>query len=427
MNLSGTKKAPPANVVLPHYAFGAFAFFVLTVLMLFFSEAFTGHYFNPKLLAITHVAALGWICMIIFGALYQLLPVILLAELFSNAIARITFYLFGAGIILLCVSFANFWVGLPLQLASLLLLIAAILFAINVFFTAKKSNEINTEAEFILTSALWLLVVVIIGVLMTFNFTYPFLPADHLIYMKLHSHIGFAGWFMLLIMGVGSKLIPMFLLSSEVNTKKLKISYYFVNAALLGFFIDALFLKSTDRAIIYFLTAITGTLFFVSYLYDAYRKRARRNLDAGMKHTVFAFLFVSIPVLSGIIVQSGIMDTHASSMQISIVYAVSVLLGFISFLIMGQTFKTLPFIVWLHRYKSLNGKTKTPLPRDLFSEKLLQWQFVSFVIAYPILQTGILMKQTIIIKIACSLLLITSVLYNINVFKILFHSNKIKA
>ena len=87
-----TQKAPPANIVLPHYAFAAVAFLVLFILLFFSADSFIGHYFNPKLLTITHIAALGWGTMIIFGSLYQLLPVILNSSLFSNLLAQITFY-----------------------------------------------------------------------------------------------------------------------------------------------------------------------------------------------------------------------------------------------------------------------------------------------------------------------------------------------
>src|ERR1035437_8623940 len=96
-----TQKAPPANIVLPHYAFASISFFVLTVLLFFSADSFIGHYFNPKLLTLTHIAVLGWGTMIIFGSLYQLLPVILNSSLFSNRLAQITFYFWGLGLILL--------------------------------------------------------------------------------------------------------------------------------------------------------------------------------------------------------------------------------------------------------------------------------------------------------------------------------------
>ena len=75
-----------------------------------------------------------------------------------------------------------------------------------------KAEKSNIQAEFIITAALWFWVTVTIGVLMAFNLTYVFLPQEHLFYLKIHAHIGIAGWFLLLIMGAGSKLLPMFLL-----------------------------------------------------------------------------------------------------------------------------------------------------------------------------------------------------------------------
>src|ERR1035437_1791111 len=92
-----TQKAPPANIVLPHYAFASIAFLVLTVLLFFSADSFIGHYFNPKLLTLTHIVVLGWVTMIIFGSLYQLLPVILNSQLFSNLLAHITFCFWGLG------------------------------------------------------------------------------------------------------------------------------------------------------------------------------------------------------------------------------------------------------------------------------------------------------------------------------------------
>lgn len=424
MLASGTKKAPPANVVLPHYAFGALSFFVLSILMFISAAAFTGHYFSPELLAITHLAVLGWICMIIFGALYQLLPVILLSELFSDTLARVAFGLFAIGVILLAYAFWSFSVGVPLQVASVLLLMAVVLFCINIYLTAKKAVEVKTEGEFILTSAIWLLVAVVIGVLMVFNFTHPFLPTDHLVYLKLHSHIGFGGWFVLLVIGVSSKLIPMFLLSSEVSTKKIKRSYYFINAALIGFLADTLIFCSTARASIYFGIAVIGLLFYLSFIYDVYKCRARKNADIGMKHSLLAFLFVFVLIVSGVVVHGNILGNEIYAMRLTLLYGTSVIIGFLSLLILGQTFKTLPFIVWLHKYGKLAGKGKTPLPKDLFSEKIAKLQFVGFVTTYPVLLIGIGIGQIVVIQAACILLILTATLYNVNVFKILLHKTK---
>lgn len=421
-----TQKAPPANIVLPHYAFAAVAFLVLTVLLFLSADSFIGHYFNPKLLTLTHLAVLGWGTMIIFGSLYQLLPVILNSSLFSNLLAQITFYFWGLGLILLAFSFWTFAIGIPIQFASVLLFIAATIFLVNIILTAMKAEKSNIQAEFIVTAALWFWVTVTIGVLMAFNLTYPFLPLEHLFYLKLHAHIGIAGWFLLLIMGAGSKLLPMFLLSSSVNEKKLTLAYYFLNAGITGFLVDSLFFTGISRGIIYLLIALAGIGFFVSFVHEAYKKRARKNLDIGMKQSIYAFLIISVCVILSVLNNVTIFNSAAFAQQITLLFGISVFIGFISLLIMGQTLKILPFIIWLNKYQKLAGKGKTPLPKDLFSEKIAYWQFLSFLVGFLLLLLGVLISTVIFIKIASLLLIAAALLYNFNVFKMLLHKTSVQ-
>jgi len=96
MNQIASQNAPSPKVVIPHYAFGGLTWLAVTLLIVFNPEAFTQHFFNPELLAITHLLVLGWITMIIFGALYQLLPVIMEVKLYSEPFAIASFIMLGA-------------------------------------------------------------------------------------------------------------------------------------------------------------------------------------------------------------------------------------------------------------------------------------------------------------------------------------------
>lgn len=419
-----TSKTPKANTVLPHYIFAALSFCVLCLLLVFSSEALVGHYFHPKLLAITHIAALGWGTMIIFGALYQFLPVILETSLYSERLSKITFFIFGIGIICIAFAFWNFYVGLQLQIAAVLILTAFILFSANIILTAFKVSDWSIEAEFIVTSVFWLLLTGILGLLMVFNFTYPFLPKSHLLFLKIHAHLGIAGWFVLLIMGVGSKLIPMFLLAQNLNKKKLKYAYYLVNLGLIGFCADVFLREDKAWIILYAIIIVAGIISFGTFLFEAFKKRLRKQLDIGLKHSFTAFLSLILPIISAGVICFFSSAENKFILQIYLTYGASIFFGFISSLILGQTFKTLPFIVWLNLHKKQNGKLKTLLPKDLYSEKLVNLQFVLFLLALPVLIGGILLAQFLIIKTGAILLLATAVVYNINVFKILFHSCK---
>lgn len=417
-----TQKSPSPAVVLPYYVCGALFFIVLCFLLLFSTDALIGHYFHPKLLAITHIAALGWGTMIIFGALYQLLPVILETPLYSETLAKVNFLLFTSGVICLAWSFWNFYVGIHIQVAAALLLLSFLLFIFNIVYTAFKAPKWEIEADFIVTSSVWLLLTGLLGTVMAFNFTYPFLNKSHLLFLKIHAHFGIAGWFILLIMGVGSKLIPMFLLSHHLNTKKLNYAYYFVNCGLIGFSADLFFREEKSFLSLYATLIIVGILFFLSFLYEAYKKRLRKQLDIGLQHSFMAFMFLFLPMLTGIIISFNTSLNDKFLLQIYLVYGTSVFFGFISSLIVGQTFKTLPFIVWMHKHNKIVGKQKTALPKDLYSQKIAGFQYITYLFALPTLIIGILFSVPIIIKAGSMLLLATAILYTINVFKIILNS-----
>ena len=77
MNGLKTTNAPHSSVVIPHFVFGGICFLLLAILIILEDTSLLAAYFNTKIIAITHMAVLGWATMIIFGALYQLIPVVL--------------------------------------------------------------------------------------------------------------------------------------------------------------------------------------------------------------------------------------------------------------------------------------------------------------------------------------------------------------
>ncbi|WP_192822842.1 hypothetical protein [Rufibacter sp. LB8] len=420
MPTASLSNSPGKWVVLPHYAFAACAFLTLSVLLLFSTDAFAGHYFHPKLLTLTHVAALGWATMLIFGALYQLLPVVLECRLYSERLAYATFGLLAVGTILLAYCFWFFNLGLLLHVAGCCLLLSFTLFTINVYQTARQAPKWTIEADFVVTSAFWLLLTGILGLLMAVNFTNPFLPQDHLQYLKLHAHMGMAGWFLLLIIGVGSKLIPMFLLSHPTGTRKLNWSYNLINAGLVLFLADQLFYQSPFMPW-YAALVVAGIALFLWHLYDARKLALRKDLDLGMKQTFVALFLLLLPVVLVFLVSSNVGLPPRSLSALYLVYGLSVFLGFVSGLILGQTFKTLPFIVWMHAYEPHVGRCKTPLPKDLYHSRVVQAQNSCYLVGYAVLLAGVLLQAPLVIMAGSVVFAVAALVYTINVFHLLLH------
>lgn len=425
MNGLQTAKAPSSKIIIPHFIAGALSFIVVAVLLAISTPELLTAYYNNKLIAITHITILGWASMMVFGALYQLIPVVYETSLYSEKLAKITFWLFVISVSLLSYSF---WIGSFDELlfyASLLMFGSLLLFIINLHFTYKKTKKPNIQSKFINAGVYWLAATELLGTIIALNFKYHFFSDTHLHYLKIHAHLGLIGWFLLLIIGASSILIPMFMVSHNLNQKKLTYAYYFINIALILTSIDWLFVHTKYFIYLYWMLFTIGIGFYLSYIYDSYKKRLRKRLDVGLKYTMIAISAIILPVLLAIylIIQG---TSTSFSLRISIFYGLSILFGVISTLIFGQTYKTLPFIVWLEKYQEHIGKFKIPLPRELYSEKVAHSQFYFYLIAISLMAIGIILNQSIVLISGNSLLIIVALLNFYNILKMILHKKNLK-
>jgi hypothetical protein len=420
--MSAIKQNPGLyKIVVTHYVAAAFCFLVLSIMMLFSAKAFTGHYFHPHILAITHMAALGWGTMIIFGASYQLIPVVLETDLYSKKLAWISFALFLPGLIALVYSFWIFVPGIHMQCGAVLLLLAVIVFTINVYLTAKKKKKETIQEDFIFSAALCLCLTVALGVALVFNFTLPVFPQDQLHFLKLHAHLGLIGWFLLMLIGVSSKLVPMFLVSSYQNTKLLTYSYYLIVGALLCFLVDSYLFGLSFRTYLIFTIGIAGIACYFIFILKCLRSRLRKHIDLPMLNSLLSFILLKIAALTVPFIIYFHLKNNPATIRFSMIYGEFMLMGWITALILGQTFKTLPFIVWVKHYEHLTGKFKTPMPADLFADNLLKAQTIAYLIFCITFMSGCYWLFMPLIYIGIAALMVTATLYLSNIIIVLFH------
>lgn len=411
-------KAPKELAVIPFYGTAA-VFFLLLCLLLFLSATeLTGHYFNPPILAIVHTAALGWGTMVIFGAAYQLLPVICERELFSNRLAFLSYILLTTGSCGMIWCFWKFDMGWLMIISGALVTCSSYLYAFNLYQTANDSNKSQEQQHFLLLSAFWLCFTTTVGLLLAINLRYTFIPRNHLDILKLHAHAGIAGWFLQLICGVGAKLIPMFLLGKSKKTNLLYAALILQNVGLILFLADGYFNPVSLRMAMYGLLVASGTACWLLYIIDTYKHRARKKVDMLMKHAgissiCLSLAFICIPVV--------LLYTQTKWTSL---YGTLIFLGWITGIILGKTFKTLPFIVWNKRYKNLNGKAKIPMPKDLYRGRLISYQYYLYLGTLLLTCAGIILEHAFLLQITGVLWIIVSLVYGYNVFRIIFHKTR---
>lgn len=411
------------KVVVPFYAYAAISLLTATLLLFFSTDAFTAHYFNPPTLAITHIMALGWGTMIILGAGHQLIPVLVSSDLYSTRLAHISFWLAALGIPLLVYGFFQFRFDALTEAGAILVNGAIVSYVVNLGMSISRAKKENVHAIFMFTASTWLLITTLIGLLLVWNFTRSLLPEDSLHYLGLHAHIGIVGWFLLMVMGVGSRLIPMFLISKYESPKTLWWIYGLLNGGLVLFIVIFFMGKAAGYYLLPVLLIVTALKLFAGYCYKAYKARIRKKVDEQMKISLGSVIMMLLPVIIIVAFLLFMILTGAEN-KLVLSYGFSIFFGWLTAIILGMTFKTLPFIIWNKVFHEQKGIGKTPNPKDLFSEKIFHYMTMAYLLGFILFLPGVLLANTLLLQAGTVLLLTAAVLYNWNVLKMLVFKPK---
>lgn len=415
----GVQQTTTYKVVLPFYVYASVSFLIGCAMLLLHTDIFSQHHFHPHTLALTHIMALGWGTMMILGASHQLLPVLIEGKLYSDVLAYLTFIFTAIGIPFLIAGFYVFDVGWTLQLGAVMVNLGILFYVINVFRSTRNSIKANIHTWFMVTASIWLFSATFFGMLLVFNFTLSLLPENSLAYLSIHAHMGIVGWFLMLVMGVGSRLIPMFLISKYVNDKILWVIYFLVNISLINLIVIKLIGLSSGFYHIPILTAFLSIVMFGNYCRNAHKVRIRKSLDEQMKVSLISVVQMVVPLV--VLIIAILLLPFENFSDIGLLYGFCVFFGWITAIILGMTFKTLPFIVWNKAYQKSGFKGKLPAPKDLFSEKVFNRMTIFYIAGFSLLVIGIILSYQILIKSGAVAMLIAAILYVYNTTQILLH------
>ncbi len=201
------------------------------------------YHYTPHLIAITHLFVLGFICSIVMGAMYQLVPVTLETQLFSERLVTWQFAAHVIGFTGMVWSFWNFNMALVGVFGSLLTLGVG-LFVFNLACTLAKVKGWNVIKFGIASALFWLSSTVAAGLLLAASKCWNFISFQPLAAMHAHAHLGVIGVFVMMIVTVSYKLVPMFTLSELQNERRAWWSVALLNVGLLGTFRRRAFAKS---------------------------------------------------------------------------------------------------------------------------------------------------------------------------------------
>lgn len=376
--------------------------------------------YTPEAVAVTHLLVLGWLCSVVMGAVYQLVPVALETRLYSERLARWQFAFHFVGFSGMVFMFQNWnmrWVGC----FGTVLTVGVALFVYNIARTLGRVPQWNAIATGVASALAWLLLTITAGLLLVAGQRgwAPVLRLNPIAAMNAHAHLGAVGFFTLLIVGVSYKLVPMFTLSEVQNHRRATWSVTLLNIGLAGLFAGILLQKPWKLA---FALAVLAALAFYGWeLRAILRARKRRTLDWGVVYflTAVAMLLV-LSALAVVLCWPGL-PANPFTARLETIYGFLGFIGFVSFAIIGMLYKIIPFLIWFGIYSQHIGRAQVPALAEMYSAPLQAagyWTFLSGLLTTVAAMT---LANAAGVRAGCGLLAASLAIFAANVGKILSH------
>jgi hypothetical protein len=435
--------APRIAVPLRFMITGLLSLFAGMVWLVLRPDILATYHYNQYVIAVTHLFVLGWICTIVMGAMYQLVPVALETKLHSERLAKwqFAFHVVGfAGMVWM------FWIWDMKQVGHFgcVLAVGVGLFVYNIARTLLRIPRWNVIAAAVASSLVWLSLTIFAGLAIatgkcTYETAETLAPAsvmgalvhglksvagfaarfDQFGAMHAHAHLGALGVFIMLIVGVSYKLVPMFTLSELQSRRRAALSIALLNVGLLGSFVTILLRNGLKFA--FALLVIAGIVCYGLEMRAILRARKRRSLDWGLRYFLTAIsLLAPLSALALVLSWPGL-PLNIFTGQLENLYGFAGLLGVVSLAIIGMLYKIIPFLVWYGSYSRHIGLKKVPALGDLYSPRLQMAGYWLYVTGFIVTSAAIMFAHETMVRVGCAVLTLSLLALAANVSMMLRH------
>lgn len=346
---------------------------------------------SPRTLVGVHLLTIGWLTLLMIGALLQFVPVITATGAIGERAGLASLIAIGGGLAGMIVGFLALDGLLPSACAIALpvgggvVLLGLLLVGVTIARALVSARPLPLPGRFVALGLGFLLLTAGLGLSFALALAWPTIfPWGAWLSRGLELHVmsGLIGWFTLTAMGVSYRLLSMFMLAPEedggIGGWVLRLA-----AAGLAFIWLEAFLGEAPAA---GLAAAVGVLLLLAaavlYLADMvrlYRTRRRPVLELNSKAAAAALMALALCVFGF----AALAVTGASPELIgSLGYLL--LFGWLSGLGLGQLYKIVPFLTWLERYGPRLGKAAVPRVQDLVNERRAMPWFALYFLAVAV-------------------------------------------
>ncbi len=375
-----TDQAPPVHVPFRFFFTAPFFAMAAAVLLFWRGDVIFATRWSLYAYGVTHLFTLGFLTMVMVGALFQMFPVLGGVSIKrSGSVSLVVHLALLAGTTLLVIGFVwqipsllliGFWFLIPgLALFVLLFLITA--------FSAKIANaSVQSMRHALLSLALALLA----GGGLAFLHGTERVVEWHRDLTALHLSLALVGWVALLVMGVSFQVLPMFYVTPEYPPVMRKHQTRVVMALLLLWNASRTgehWLPSLWSLTLLWEVALGAlVVLYAGVTLDLIRRRVRKIYDANIWFFRIAMVSLAVSVLS--YAAARLMEGSYWQEKVVLLTGVLFVLGFGVTVVNGMLYRIVPFLIWFH----LNaGGYMAPNMREVLPVRFATVQLVVHLLA----------------------------------------------
>jgi len=341
-------QAPPFEAPLRFFITAPIMGMIASLVILFLGE---------NLIAL-HIVTIGFMVMMMFGAMLQMLPVVAGVILQKPRIIANFTYIF------LLISLFAFAISFYFHTEiAFVVLFCGVVFGMGIFsfISVKELLKVQNKSMIVqgmIWSFLFFILAFGLGLLMIYFHITSLIPQVYPLLVSFHFHIIFFGWVFLLISSISFQVVPMFWVCDAYKINEQKMIVWSVILGVVTLFVSSILSK------IFF---AFGGFYFIYLTYQKLKNRKRKLKDQTVLFWQMGLFFFSLGLVSSLLAEFFLFDETITALLFG---------GFALAIINGMMYKIIPFLTWFHL--SNRGILGVPTMRDMLDDRFVTAQRILF-------------------------------------------------
>lgn len=362
MAMSGiqAEQGPPLSIPASYFLTAPLALLAAAAFIIVHSDTILISRLVPATVALAHLGTIGFLTMVMLGALYQMIPVVAGVPVPWPRLAHLVHLCLLGGLVALLVALLT---GTPLAyiVAAFLVGAAFTLFLLPTIWALVLAPTKTDPVRGIRLAIAGLLSLVSLGLVMAVSRGSGTPLSSWVSLQQAHIAIAFTVWIGGLISAVSWQVLPMFYVTPDFSSFSKTLGLALIALALI-LPITVLVIGLPPQWVLY--AALPGA--FNAWLYHpvqafrVLRQRKRKRRDGS-----YRFWLAGL-ACGPLAFAAGLLSVGSDDLRWPILFGWLVLWGWAGLIVHGMLTRIVSFLVWFHRLSPLIGRVPVPAMRQLW-------------------------------------------------------------